>query len=99
MEAWSAWKDFCDAASEAVLRETVMSTIEPEEIDGGSRIDGNSIWTSLASYLPATDGGPLNDRWDSVRTYQSFVFCKQNSHACIDFAHGQRYEHLVMGEI
>jgi hypothetical protein len=26
------------------LRLTVMSTIEPEDMSGGSRIEGNSIW-------------------------------------------------------
>lgn len=36
-------KAFWAAASEAVLRATLMSTMEPEVIDGGRRMDGNSI--------------------------------------------------------
>ena len=43
-EFWRAEKDFWAEASEAVLRATVMSTILPEEIEEGRRIDGNSIW-------------------------------------------------------
>lgn len=43
MELCSAAKDFWEAASEVVLRATVMSTILPEEIDGGRRMEGNSI--------------------------------------------------------
>ena len=44
MEFCKAAKDFCEAASEAVLRATVMSTMLPEEIEGGRRMEGNSIW-------------------------------------------------------
>ena len=43
MEDWRAAKDFCDADSEDWFRETVMSTIDPEVMDGGRRIEGNSI--------------------------------------------------------
>lgn len=43
MEDWRAAKDFWEEASEVVLRETVMSTMEPEVIDGGRRMEGNSI--------------------------------------------------------
>jgi hypothetical protein len=43
MASWSARKAAWDFCSEAKLRETVMSTILPEEILGGSRMDGNSI--------------------------------------------------------
>lgn len=32
------------AASEDLLRETLMSTMEPERMSGGRRIEGNSIW-------------------------------------------------------
>jgi hypothetical protein len=47
MRSWRAEKDFCDAASEVKFRETVMSTIEPEDISGGRRIEGNSILIDL----------------------------------------------------
>ena len=43
MDSWSEAKADWAAASEAWLRETVMSTIEPEDIEGGRRIEGNSI--------------------------------------------------------
>ena len=46
MEAWrlekAAWAD----ASDCVLRETVISTILPEEMEGGRRIEGNSIYNN-----------------------------------------------------
>jgi hypothetical protein len=44
---WRAWKAFCDCDSEVVLRDTVMSTMEPEEMSAGRRIEGNSIWNGL----------------------------------------------------
>jgi hypothetical protein len=40
---WRLWKDFWAEVSEAWLRETVMSTIEPEEMSAGRRMEGNSI--------------------------------------------------------
>lgn len=40
-------------ASESVLRETVMSTMEPEVMDGGRRMEGNSIWARLRQYTSA----------------------------------------------
>ena len=43
MESWRWSKEDWAASSEAWLRETVMSTMEPEEMEGGRRMDGNSI--------------------------------------------------------
>ena len=43
MEDWREVKDFWAACSEAVLRATLMSTMEPEVIEGGRRMEGNSI--------------------------------------------------------
>ena len=45
---WScnARKERSVAASEVLLRATVMSTIEPDEMSGGRRMEGNSIWTA-----------------------------------------------------
>ena len=43
MLLWRLAKDFWAAISFSVLRATVMSTIDPEVMDGGRRIDGNSI--------------------------------------------------------
>lgn len=43
MEDWRARKEAREAASEEWLRETVMSTMLPEEMEGGRRMEGNSI--------------------------------------------------------
>ncbi len=43
MEDWRAVKESWETTSESVLRETVISTMEPEVMDGGRRIEGNSI--------------------------------------------------------
>ena len=43
IEDWRAEKAFWEVASEVVLRATVMSTMEPEVILGGRRMEGNSI--------------------------------------------------------
>jgi hypothetical protein len=43
MVSWRVENAFCAEASAAKLRETVMSTIEPEVMLGGRRIEGNSI--------------------------------------------------------
>lgn len=37
-------KDFCEADSEDRFRETVMSTMDPEVMEGGRSMEGNSIW-------------------------------------------------------
>jgi hypothetical protein len=43
MRDWRDWKAASAADSEAVLRETVMSTMLPEVMLGGRRMEGNSI--------------------------------------------------------
>ena len=43
IEDWREANDFCDADSEDWFRETVMSTMEPEVMEGGRSIEGNSI--------------------------------------------------------
>lgn len=47
MESWRAVKAVWDFSSEAKLRATVMSTMLPEEMLGGSRMEGNSIWKGI----------------------------------------------------
>jgi hypothetical protein len=42
--SWSSLKERSAAASEFLLRVTLMSTMEPEAMSGGRRIEGNSIW-------------------------------------------------------
>lgn len=43
MEVWRVWKEWVALSSEEALRETVMSTMEPEVMEGGRRMEGNSI--------------------------------------------------------
>ena len=43
MASWRATKEACDFCSDAKLRATVISTMLPEEIFGGRRMEGNSI--------------------------------------------------------
>ena len=42
--SWRAVNEDWDFCSETKFRDTVMSTMLPEEIFGGRRMDGNSIW-------------------------------------------------------
>lgn len=42
--SWSAEKRDSAADSDLVLRATVMSTMEPEAMLGGRRMEGNSIY-------------------------------------------------------
>lgn len=46
MRSCRARKSCSALTSEAVLRETVMSTIEPDSMSGGKRIEGNSIYVA-----------------------------------------------------
>lgn len=43
MASWRAWNAAWDFCSEVIFRATVISTMLPEEILGGRRIEGNSI--------------------------------------------------------
>lgn len=45
--SWRARKARSASSSEATLRATVTSTMEPEEMSGGRRMDGNSIWHQM----------------------------------------------------
>ena len=62
MEDWRAENFWLAMASEWVLRETVMSTMEPEDMEGGRRMEGNSIWTviSIAWLFCEKAGGAEN---------------------------------------
>lgn len=44
MLSWRARKADWDFCSEMKFRDTVMSTMLPEEMLGGRRMEGNSIW-------------------------------------------------------
>lgn len=43
MRSWRDWKAWSARFSEAALPDTVMSTMLPEEMLGGRRMEGNSI--------------------------------------------------------
>lgn len=46
MVDWSEWKACAASDSDLWLRATVISTILPDEMSGGSRMEGNSIYIS-----------------------------------------------------
>ncbi len=68
MEDWRAENFWLAMASEWVLRETVMSTMEPEVMEGGRRMEGNSIWIviSIAQLLCEKARAVENSRKGSV---------------------------------
>lgn len=43
IEDWREAKAFWEAVSEDWFRDTVMSTMEPDVMEGGRRMEGNSI--------------------------------------------------------
>lgn len=43
MVVWSEWKACADSDSDLWFRATVISTMLPDDISGGRRIEGNSI--------------------------------------------------------
>lgn len=51
MVVWRAWKAWAAWASDLWFRATVMSTMEPEVMSGGRRIEGNSIWGEVSEYV------------------------------------------------
>lgn len=54
-----------------------MSTMEPDEMFGGRRIEGNSIWICISMLI----------LFEQLKgTYQSFVLGQQDGDACIDLA-------------
>lgn len=56
MASCSSRNAFCDLASEASFRATVISTILPEEMFGGRRIEGNSIYQNMLALVdPESD--------------------------------------------
>lgn len=68
-----------------------MSTIEPEVIEGGSRIDGNSICFITVRFRVRSFQRLLHI---AVRiSYQSFVLCQQDRNASVDFPDSERNEH------
>ena len=78
MEDWRLWNAVWAADSEAWLRETVMSTMLPEEMEGGSRMEGNSIWRAKLTWR-------FVNAWKGM-WYESFVLCEEDGDTGVDFA-------------
>lgn len=82
----SAWNLAAAADSVSALRVTSMSTMLPEEMSGGRRIEGNSIYTDV-SYR--RQGAAMLQ----LGAYESFVFCEEHGDTCIDLADGEGDKH------
>lgn len=89
MEDWREAKDFWEAVSEDWLRETVISTMEPEVMEGGRSMEGNSIWdieTAVSKSFRCKIGLCV-----PLRTHKALILCEEDGDASIDFADGERY--------
>jgi len=62
-----------------------MSTIEPEVMDDGSRMEGNSI----CDLIRTTKHIKMH-----VSIYQSFIFGKEDCNSSVDLTDGQGDQHL-----
>ena len=70
-----------------------MSTMEPEVIEGGRRMEGNSIWSVISiAGLFHEEVGRLRILGGEI--YEALIFSEENGDAGIDFADSKGYEHL-----
>ena len=69
-----------------------MSTMLPEEMDGGRRIEGNSIWWRKKRLV--FEVGRLEQVVGIA--HKPFVLCKKYSDAGVDFADCKRDQHCVI---
>ena len=74
-----------------------MSTMEPEVMEGGRRMEGNSIWrvVSIAGLLHKEAGAVGGSRREM---YEALIFSEENGDTGIDFADSKGDEHLGWGE-
>ena len=93
IEDWRDAKDFCEAASEDWFRETVISTMEPEVMDGGRSMEGNSIWELMEAVSDGFLGMEL-EHCVPLKTHKALVLSEKNGDTSIDFADGERYQHV-----
>lgn len=63
-----------------------MSTMLPEEMSGGRRMEGNSICAGVSHGTGEGQGA----HWDA---YEALVFGEQHRDAGVDLADGERDEH------
>ena len=92
---WRAEKEALAAISAVRFRETVISTIEPDEIWGGKSIEGNSICesnqtSSVANCGNLTTCGQVKASWRVQAhwedAYQAFIGCEEYYNTGINLA-------------
>ena len=74
----------------------MISTIEPDVMEGGRRIEGNSI-CSLDGRESVKGLGVRRLKSVPFGAYKALVLCKENSDASINFADGERDKHVGVG--
>lgn len=94
---WSATVSAC------WLRATLMSTMLPEWMSGGRRMEGNSIYKGIVISISASKvgicrsclyirmpSGMDGDGWGAMsRTYKTFVFGEEHGDSSVDLADSQ----------
>ena len=70
-----------------------MSTMEPEVMDGGSSMEGNSIWELMEVVSYSFPGIEL-EHCVLLKTHKALVLSKKNGDTSIDLADGERYQHI-----
>ena len=70
-----------------------MSTMEPEVMDGGRSMEGNSIWGLMEVVSDSSPGVKL-EHCIPLKTHEALILCKKNGDTSIDFADGERYQHI-----
>ena len=70
-----------------------MSTMEPEVMDGGRSMEGNSIWELMEVVSDSFPGIELEHCVPFI-THKALVLSKKNGDTSIDFADGERYQHI-----
>lgn len=95
---WRAEKEALAAISAVRFRETVMSTIEPDEIWGGKSMEGNSIYVNNQTSSAANCGeqitcGQVQASWRVQAhwedAYQAFIGCEEHCNTGINLANGE----------
>jgi hypothetical protein len=78
MASWRATKDACDFCSDRKFRATVMSTMLPDEMLGGRRMEGNSICREEQSSVRWPGKGDGNSLRRAIQGFIQ-VFCLQST--------------------
>ena len=70
-----------------------MSTMEPEVMEGGRSMEGNSIWEWMEVVSNSFPGVKL-EHCVPLKTHKALVLSKKNGDTSIDFADCERYQHI-----